>query len=70
MLGTLQKFSKIKYAYTCQTKTKGRSESKHIPWWNAKCEAVIKNDSKALYKLKKHNTIENLIEQQKFQSNS
>lgn len=33
-----------------------------VPWWNKNCQHAIQQSKKALYRLKKHNNIENLIE--------
>lgn len=38
------------------------SKKKTVPWWNSECETAIKQSKKALNKLKRHKTPENLTE--------
>lgn len=46
---------------TIGTKNQNK-KNKCVPWWNTKCKEAIKNSKAALYKFKKSNTVENLIE--------
>lgn len=43
-------------------KTSGPSKHVSVPWWNSECQKAVRASKKAFNRLKRHNTLENLLE--------
>lgn len=54
--------SVILMAATKHVGEKNPMPRKSVPWWNASCEAALRESKSAFNKLKKHNTLENRLE--------